>query len=130
MEKASDFFDTWLKSQEQFIENWTVTAKKLQESFLSLSGNKEETADTTGHGVSDLYNSWTNAVVHALKENGDSYLNIVKEILAKTFGSSHAYTKLYDIWLPLARLLCQRSTCLSLRYFEYLLNPFIPIFDS
>lgn len=102
MEKTSDFFDTWVKSQETFIENWTATAKKLQESFLTLAGTKGKDPDTAGQGVFDLYNSWMNAVVCALKENGDPYLNIVKDTLSKTFGSSNAYTKLYEIWLPLA----------------------------
>lgn len=102
MEKTSDFFDSWVKSQETFIENWTATAKKLQESFLGLGGPKGKDPDATGQGVFDLYNSWMTAVACALKDNSDSYLKIIKDTLSKTFSSSHAYTKLYEIWLPLA----------------------------
>ena len=121
MEKTSDFFDTWLKSQETFIENWTATAKKLQESFLPPGGTGGKAPDIGGQGVFDLYNSWMTAVVGALKENGDSCLKIVKDTLSKTFSSSHAHTKLYEIWLPLAGAV--RDNILNAESYKELIDP-------
>ena len=122
MEKASDFFDTWLKSQERFIENWSATARKLQESLLTLAGTKGGlTPDASTRGVFDLYHSWTSAVINALKENGDPYITIVKDTLAKTFSSSDAYMKLYDMWLPLAKTV--RDKAFQPESFRELIDP-------
>jgi hypothetical protein len=38
MERASDFFDAWLKLQRGFIENWLETTKKIQQSFSNTTG--------------------------------------------------------------------------------------------
>ena len=49
MEKGLEFFDAWagsqkvfldtgLKSQKEFLTNWTESIQKLQTSFLNLEG--------------------------------------------------------------------------------------------
>ena len=121
MEKPSDFFDTWIKSQETFIGNWTAAAKKMQESFLGSDGPKGKDPDTAGQGAFDVYNSWMTAVARALTENGDSCLKMVKDTLSKTFTSSHAYTKLYEIWLPLAEAVRDRFS--SAESYKELVDP-------
>jgi hypothetical protein len=74
MEKAIDFFDKWLKSQEKFIEDWNETTKKMQQSFLGFGRSSESLKETMGS---------------------------VTDTVSKIFSSSNVYVKLNEIWLPL-----------------------------
>ncbi len=120
MEKVTDFFDAWLKSQERFIETWTETAKKAQEAFLHLAGTGKGASDA-GYGFFTLYNSWSRAVADALREAGGPSLDTLKDTLAKTFSSSNAYMKLYDLWLPFMKAFQEKVS--DPGYYRELIDP-------
>ncbi|HAM50131.1 MAG TPA: hypothetical protein DCP92_05350 [Nitrospiraceae bacterium] len=108
MEKAQDFFDRWVKSQEKFREDWIEKAKKLQQTLFSLKGGTEGSSAAPGEFF-NIYNSWITAVVDAMKETGDSNVDVIKETLSKTFSSSNVYIKLYEVWLPLLKAIQERT---------------------
>lgn len=96
MDKATDFFDTWLKTQEKLRENLMESAKKMQQAFLGAAGGGP------GTGFFDLYNSWAEAAYDALNRTKEG-ADVLKETLTRTFSSSNAYTRLFDIWFPLLK---------------------------
>jgi class III poly(R)-hydroxyalkanoic acid synthase PhaE subunit len=99
METTKDFFDTWIKSQERIVENLTETTKKFQQVFWGLGSNGGR---MSGFGdFQNVYSSWTNAVMNALRDTGTVDVNLIRETLSKTLSGSNAYLKLYEIWLPL-----------------------------
>jgi len=49
----------------------------------------------------NVYSSWTNAIMNALRDTGTVDVNLIRETLLKTLSGSNAYLKLYEIWLPL-----------------------------
>lgn len=82
MEKVTDFFDTWFKSQEKFIESWMETSKKMQQSILTLGMPGEGIKETVG---------------------------IAADTASKLFSSSNVYMKLTEIWLPLIQAIQEKS---------------------
>jgi class III poly(R)-hydroxyalkanoic acid synthase PhaE subunit len=109
MEKVKDFFDTWVKSQENFREDWIGTAKKLQQTLFGQGSATAGSSAAPGHEFVNIYNSWMAAVVNALKETGDTDVDVIKETLSKAFSSSNAYTKLYEVWLPLFKAIQEKT---------------------
>ncbi|HXX35993.1 MAG TPA: hypothetical protein VEM15_16105, partial [Thermodesulfobacteriota bacterium] len=99
METTKDFFDTWVKSQERIVDNLTETTRKIQQAFWGLGSNGER---MSGFGdFQNVYGSWTNAVMNALRETRNMDMNVIRETLSKTLSGSSAYLKLYEIWIPL-----------------------------
>ncbi|MGD0887412.1 MAG: hypothetical protein ABSA46_21425 [Thermodesulfovibrionales bacterium] len=75
MDKETDFFDGWLKSQKdflenwvknqrEFMENWTESTKKMQEAFSSQIGSHK---GRPGEEMFELYNSLVTAMVDSSK---------------------------------------------------------------
>jgi class III poly(R)-hydroxyalkanoic acid synthase PhaE subunit len=83
MDKAYDFFDTWLKSQEKSISNWIETSKKMQQSLY-------------GFGVPG-------------GEKVKETMSAINETATKLFSSSNAYVKLSEIWLTLIKAIQERA---------------------
>ena len=72
MEKSLEFFDIWLKSQRDLMDNWLMyqeglnnwlgATKKIEESFRSVSELKE------GHEeVLDLFSVWFTLMLNSSK---------------------------------------------------------------
>jgi len=60
MKKGFDFFDSWIKSQNEFLTHWTESVKKLQEAFLNVDGSqkgpeKEMISSAAGWGPPQTY---------------------------------------------------------------------------
>ncbi len=83
MEKGLEFFDAWVKSQNEFLEtwlksqkelltNWTESIQKLQASFLNLEGFKEG----PGKEMLNLFNSWFNTMSNSAKVFSDEVVKI------------------------------------------------------
>jgi class III poly(R)-hydroxyalkanoic acid synthase PhaE subunit len=107
MDRTKDFFDTWLKSQEDMYGNLTEMTKRFQQSFWGL-GSKG--GGMPGFGdIQHAYTSWTSAVMNALRDTGTGDMNFIQETLSKTLGGSNAYLKLYEMWTPLFRAIQERS---------------------
>ena len=107
MESMKDYFDTWLKSQEQVFGNLTEMTKKYQQALQGLGGNVGGMPGLGG--FQDLYNFWTTSVSHALQGTGLADINLLKETISKTLTGSNAYLKLYEIWLPLLKAIQERA---------------------
>ena len=63
MEKLNEFADSWVKSQKEFMENWTESIKKLQASFMNMGGSQ----DGPTKEIFSLYNPWLTAMLNASK---------------------------------------------------------------
>lgn len=83
MEKVTDFFDAWFKSQEKFIENWRETSKSMQQSLLNFG-------IPAGEGIKET-------------------IGVVSDTSSKLFSSSNVYMKLYEVWLPLIQAIRERA---------------------
>jgi hypothetical protein len=72
MEKASEFFDVWLKSQKDLMDNWLMyqeglnnwleATKKIQDSFGSMSGYRAGPP----HAL-DLFGTWFTLMLNSSK---------------------------------------------------------------
>lgn len=107
MERMKDYFDTWLKSQEQVFGNLTEMTNKFQQALQGLGGNVGEMPGFGG--FQDLYTSWTTSVLHALQGTGSADINLLRETISKTLTGSNAYLKLYEVWLPLIKAIRERA---------------------
>ncbi len=105
MENVQDFFETWLSAQEKIFSGFIETSKRTQEMLIN-----QQHPDFSGlmGGGNNAYSSWMAAVQKSLSETGD-FTHILKDYTARLFGSSNAYTKLTEIWLPLMKAAQQRS---------------------
>ena len=83
MEKGFEFFDAWIKSQQEFLEtwsksqkdflkNWNESTKKLQESFVKLGTSQ----DGRGKEMTDLFASLFNNVANSTKVFSDEAVKI------------------------------------------------------
>ena len=107
METTKDFFDTWTRSQERIVEELTETTKKFQQVFWGLGSDGE---GMSGFGdFQNVYSSWTNAIMNALRDTGTVDVNLIRETLLKTLSGSNAYLKLYEIWLPLFKAIREKT---------------------
>ena len=91
MEKGMEFFDAWVKSQNEFLEtwlksqkelltNWTESIQKLQASFLNIEGFKEG----PGKEMFNLFNPWFKTMANSAKVFSDEVVKI-QETLKSTF---------------------------------------------
>ncbi len=108
MEKAIDFFDTWVKSQEKLVDNWMETTKKLPQALWGTEMFKNSKSDTPGSGFVDLYTSWVNEMVSALAKMHGLNTDIIKDILSKVTDGSDVYVRFYKIWLPISQAIQER----------------------
>jgi hypothetical protein len=107
METTKDFFDTWTRSQERIVEELTETTKKFQQVFWGLGSDGE---GMSGFGdFQNVYSSWTNAIMNALRDTGTVDVNLIRETLLKTLSGSNAYLKLHEIWLPLFKAIREKT---------------------
>ena len=83
MEKGLEFFDAWagsqkvfldtgLKSQTEFLTNWTESIQKLQTSFLNLEGSQEG----PGKEMFNLFNPWFKTMANSAKVFNDEVVKI------------------------------------------------------
>ncbi len=119
MESNMNFLDAWLKSQELIIENLTESTKKFQHAFCGTLANKE--ARSGAAECENLYNSWTTAVLKALREMDCADISLMQETLSKTLGGTNTYMKLHEIWLLLQKSLQEKTV--SPEAYKDLLNP-------
>lgn len=107
METTKDFFDTWTRSQERIVEELTETTKKFQQVFWGFGSDGE---GMSGFGdFQNVYSSWTNAIMNALRDTDTVDVNLIRETLLKTLSGSNAYMKLYEIWLPLFKAIRDKA---------------------
>jgi class III poly(R)-hydroxyalkanoic acid synthase PhaE subunit len=105
MDNVQNYMKTWLSAQEKIVSGFIETSKRTQEMLT----NQQHPAFSDVMGGGDhAYSSWMAAVQKSLSETGD-FNHILKDYAARLFGSSNAYTKLTEIWLPLMKAAQQRA---------------------
>ncbi len=109
MEEGYGFFDVWLKTQKQLLDNWTDATKNIQRSFLDIASSKEDEEEGS-QGMFSLYNSWTRTVGKSFDEIIKNYpMGIGKDTFSKLFSGADAYMKLYEFWAPLSKAFEERT---------------------
>ena len=104
MEKAFEFFDTWLKSQKDFLDNWLMyqeglsnwieATKKIQESLNNMSGILGFQAGSPR--VSDLFTSWFTLMLNSSKQLTEWIIalqNVWKTMMEKQMEMSKEIAK-------------------------------------
>jgi hypothetical protein len=82
MEKAFEFFDQWLKSQQDFLDNWIRSQKelmdiwfdsikKIQLSFSTMAGSQGVSPQIIG-----LFNSWFATMLNSTKAFNEGIMNL------------------------------------------------------
>jgi polyhydroxyalkanoate synthase subunit PhaE len=88
MENPNDYFNAWMKTQSQAFEALREQTERMQALFQGGYPSSQ-----------NPFAAWQKATQDALSVGAD--VNVIKDTLHKTFGSSNAFQKLYEIWQPL-----------------------------
>jgi poly[(R)-3-hydroxyalkanoate] polymerase subunit PhaE len=119
MDSTKQFFDGWIQSQGRILESLAEMTRKYQESFWG--GDPQGGRTAAFGGFPNVFTSWTNAVLNAMREAGPADGNPMRGILSKTLGGSKAYVNLYEMWLPLFKAIQDKT--LSPDTYKDLLDP-------
>jgi polyhydroxyalkanoate synthase subunit PhaE len=88
MENPNDYFNAWMKTQSQAFEALREQTERMQALFQGGYPSSQ-----------NAFAAWQKATQDALSVGAD--VNVIKDTLHKTFASSNAFQKLYEIWQPL-----------------------------
>lgn len=89
MENANDFFNAWIKTQNQAFETLRSQAEQLKSFYQGESA------------AQNPFEAWQKMAVEAASAGTDA--DVVKDTLFKAFGSSGAYQKLFELWKPVLK---------------------------
>jgi class III poly(R)-hydroxyalkanoic acid synthase PhaE subunit len=133
MSGTQDYFNTWLKAQQDAFASVGEMTRKFQQNF---SGFGSAGGAMPGFGAAmpgfggavpgfggfqDAYATWEKSVNDALRGSGAPDANFIRETLLKSLSSSNAYMKAYELWLPLFKAIQQKSV--SPDSFKDLIDP-------
>jgi hypothetical protein len=82
MEKALELYDTWLKSQKDFLNNWTGSQKELMDNWLEsiekIQMSFGTMAGTQGGSQQffNLFNSWFTTMLSSSKAFTEGITNL------------------------------------------------------
>ncbi len=96
MENSSDYFDGWIKTQQQAITALRDQALQMQSYFK----NSASTADNP-------FSNWSKAVMDAFPIGDDA--NLSKGVFNKTRFNTEVLQKLYELWQPLLKAIADKS---------------------
>lgn len=88
MENPSNYFDSWIKAQQQAFTVFREQASQMQ----SLYQHQPEASDNP-------FTSWSKAVFQAFPIGADA--NLAKDTFSKTLYGNEAMQKLFELWQPL-----------------------------
>ena len=63
MDKMNELFDAWMKSQKDFMDNWSEATKKMQETFLNMGVPQEGPMKEP----LNLYKTWFTTIANSSK---------------------------------------------------------------
>lgn len=107
MSGTQDYFDAWLKAQQDAFGSVGEMTRKFQQNLSGLGSTGGALPDFGS--FQDVYTSWKESVNDALRGSGSADANFISETLLKSLSSSNAYLKLYELWLPLFKSIQQKS---------------------
>ena len=108
MKTAADYFDRWLKSQEEFILAWTDSVKEMRQAGFPYPGARGMRPDL-GQQFLKLYNAGVSSMAHSIPESKCFNLGALKEAMLKSANGSNIYVKLYEVWLPLIQAIEEKA---------------------
>jgi poly[(R)-3-hydroxyalkanoate] polymerase subunit PhaE len=117
MDKASEFYNNWLKSQETIVGNWTEMMRQYGQSIMGIAGPNTEAAGMPD--FSRLYRTWLGAMTSAFPKS--EALETLRETASKLFDSSNVYVKLHEVWGPLFQAI--RERVLDVNAYKDLVDP-------
>jgi class III poly(R)-hydroxyalkanoic acid synthase PhaE subunit len=109
MSNTNEFFDLWLKAQNQALE----ATKAVSEQMQTYINNGTKT-------TSNPFEFWQNSALDAFT-NTQNKEKIFKDVLVKTFSNSKTYQKLYEIWQPYFKAIQNKS--LNTNNYKNFLDP-------
>ena len=133
MSGTQDYFDAWLKAQQDAYASVGEMTRKFQQGFSGLGPTCGAMPGFGGAmpgfggampgfgGFQDVFATWERSVSDAMRGNGAGDANFIRETLLKSLSSSNASMKLYELWLPLLKAIQQKSA--SPDSFKDLLDP-------
>ena len=93
MENPSDYFNGWMKTQQQAYAT-------LQNQMQSLYQNTTAASDNP-------FTSWSKAVFKAFPIGADA--NLAKDVFSKSLYSNEAAQKLFEMWQPLLNAMREKA---------------------
>lgn len=93
MENPSDYFNGWMKMQQQAYA-------MLQNQMQSLYQNTAAQSDNP-------FTSWSKAVFEAFPIGADA--NLAKDVFSKSLYSNEAMQKLFELWQPLLNAMREKT---------------------
>ena len=93
MDQANEYFGAWLKAQQQALD----LLRRQTENLQSMGGPAAD----------NPFETWRASVMKAVEAGSDS--DAIRDTLAKAFGSSNAFEKLYRMWQPLIKALQSKA---------------------
>ncbi|MBF0318314.1 MAG: hypothetical protein HQL01_00720 [Nitrospirae bacterium] len=97
MEGTTSFFDSLLKVQKEFVNNWVQMATNMSKTFHAPGMAK----DGAGGDVMGLYNTWFKTIGGSIDEMMKKYPSgLGKDTVSKVFHGFDSYMKVYEFWQP------------------------------
>lgn len=96
MENPSDYFDSWMKTQQQ-----AVTA--LQDQVVQMQSLFQNASSATDNP----FTNWTKSAFQAFPMGADA--NLAKDTFSKTLYSNDAMQKLFEMWQPMLSAMHDKS---------------------
>ena len=96
VENPSDYFDSWMKTQQQALTALQDQAAQMQ----SLFKNATTITDNP-------FTNWTKSAFQAFSVGDDA--NLAKDTFGKTLYSNDAMQKLYEMWQPILSAMRDKS---------------------
>lgn len=126
MSGTQEYFNAWLKAQQDAFASVGEMARKFQQGFPGLGGGGGAmpgfgAAMPAFGGFQDVYATWERSVAESLRGGSPCDANFIRETLLKSLSSSNAYMKLYELWLPLFKAMQQKGA--SQESFKDLVDP-------
>jgi class III poly(R)-hydroxyalkanoic acid synthase PhaE subunit len=88
VENPSDYFDGWMKMQQQAFNVLREQALQMQSFYQNASADSD-----------NPFNNWSKAVFQAFPVGADA--NLAKDTFSKTLYGNEAMQKLFELWQPL-----------------------------
>jgi class III poly(R)-hydroxyalkanoic acid synthase PhaE subunit len=107
MENVNDYFNAWMKAQNQAFETLREQVESMQVLYQGMTS-----AQTP-------FEAWQKAAQDAFSTGVDA--DVVKKTMQKSFGSSNAFQKLYEVWQPLLKAI--QSKTLNNDAYKDLMDP-------
>jgi class III poly(R)-hydroxyalkanoic acid synthase PhaE subunit len=89
VENANEYFNAWMKAQNQAFEVLRDQSERMQYFYHAEASPQNP------------FEAWRKMALDAVSAGADA--DVVKDTLFKAFGSSGAYQKLYELWQPVLR---------------------------